>query len=205
MPKYEISIALHKDDNPLPSKNEGDIVSAKEYPATWGKKILDGWLIVIVETTAQYSTMRWLAKQRIMWDKVTGRTITHDDYDAYTVDPVTGRHSSEFEVYRKNRFTLPFATISAEVPGVDLAKVRNRKYKYQPFKSATHLASVFDGKEGRYLINKSEIDASISALSAVGQDDEVVIDLDTKPIIIDHFKAKTVTCISLEAEVSDGI
>ena len=90
------------------------------------------------------------------------------------------------------------------LPGLELSKIRNEKRKYQPFKSAAQLTAAFDGKDGRYLIDKSEIDASVASISAVGPDDEVVINLDSKAIIYDYFNSKLVTCISLEAGVPDG-
>ena len=216
MPKYEITVALEKEDNPKPSKKEGDIVTVKRHPAIWGKKILDGWLIVIVETEATFETMLWLSHQRVYTDKKNGnKVVSFKEMDEETapkgtiIDKATGtrlilpnERAKDFECIYKNRFAIKFSHLKKEL-NINLKKVRDKKIKYQPFKKASQLAAPFDGLNGRYSIHKTEIETQVGS-DANTIEEETVINLDSKAILWDKLKNKYTTPIESEVEAQDG-
>ena len=192
MPKYELAIAVvdELDHTPgLTRKKEGDIICVLPYPTDWGRKVIDEYFIVIVETDATLEEMKRFQKKRLYRDKKTSFLVTEKDYEN-AIAPETGtKLPTDFEMAAKSRYVIPFPSIQPIAP-LDINKVRNKTYIYQPFKKASELVKHFDGKKSKYLLTVNDVDCAAGLISA---EQEFSINLDTLPaIIFDKYENKKV-------------
>lgn len=154
MPKYELMLAC-ADEPEAHRKKEGDIISVRPYPCNWGKKVIEQYLIVIIETEEDIETMRATYEM----------ALYKDGSDGELPDSIK---------LAKNRFQIPLSIIKEGwITDLDLHKVRDKNYIYQPFKRASQLTARFDGKEGRHLLNGPDVDC-ISEVSMANN--EFVVD-----------------------------
>lgn len=187
MALYEILLALHKDDNPKPSVKEGDLYDAYDYPKDWGAKILDEWLILIVSTSVSLKTLKLMCQQPIYRNLKTSKIISYYMYDMATND--NPANESNFVKIIKTRYSIPFTGLLSKISGIDFAKVRDSKKKYQPCKKTSQIINYFDGRPGYHLITAKDIDTSTSEID---KEQEVIIDLDLTPIIYDKLTKEMV-------------
>jgi len=190
MPKYELAIAVvdELDHTPgLTRKKEGDIICVLPYPTDWGRKVIDEYFIVIVETNATLEEMKRFQKKRLYRDKKTGFLVTEEDYQIAT-GPETGTKTrTDFEMAAKSRYTIPFLSVQPIV-SLDMNKVKNKTYIYQPFKKASELIKPFENTE--YYLKLYDVDCTAGVISA---EQEFSINLDTlPPIIFDKYENKKV-------------
>jgi hypothetical protein len=186
MPIHEFLIAVI-DEAEGNRKKEGDIIAVRPHPWHWGRKEIDGWLIVIVESIKTLEEMRTLGAQPIYRDTKDGKLMSAQEV-LTIARPNGSRPVEEFEVITKNRYQVSFADVVANCPSLDLAKVRDERKIYQPFKRASQLIEKLDGLEGRRLVRIEEVEASTGA---IGAEDEVCIDLHALPIF-DKFTGATI-------------
>jgi hypothetical protein len=194
MTKYEISLSI-KDESGF-RKKEGDIFSVIPYPGHWGRKILDGWLIVIVETKATLERLQVMGRMSVYRERATGKLFDTNHVNEVT-DELTGgtQTPDDFELLYKRRYAISLADLSVVCPGLLVAKVRDKKKMYQPFKAKTQLIQEFDGadrldgKGPRILVDAKDVETSTGSVS---NEQEVVVDLDTTPIIYDKITSTKV-------------
>jgi hypothetical protein len=194
MSKYEISLAIK--DAGGNRKREGDIFSVIPYPGHWGRKILDGWLIVIVETKATLERLQIMARMSVYREKASGKLFDTQHINEVT-DELTGGTQTldDFELAHKRRYSISLADLSLVCPGLVVAKVQDEKKMYQPFKAKTQLIQEFDGtdrlddKGPRILVQAKDVETSTSS---VNNEQEVVVDLDSEPIIYDKITTQKV-------------
>lgn len=179
MPKYEIAIAV-TDEADLASghkrKKEGDIIAVCPYPWNWGRKEIDRYLIVIVESTDDLETMQNLTIP-----------ATAEGYtDAEQLLDENGMLS--YTPLGKRRYSIPLSVLQQGwLPDLDLVKVRDKNYIYQPFKSATQLTQKFDGENGNYLLDTGSVDTATSTLKSNEEADSTngcLVDLNGPDAII---------------------
>lgn len=177
MPKYELLISvIDEPDNKSghKRKKEGDIVSVRRHPFNWGSKDIADYLIVIVQSDLDFYEMQKL-------------TIEHfkDGFDWLpNVDTVPGPYP---EILEKHRFKMPFDIIKAGwIPDLNISKIQNKSYRYQPFKSAAQLVQKFDGKNHNDYLTKQDVD---TVSNVVGEDQEISIDMvEQVSLIWDKYK-----------------
>jgi len=192
MPKYELAIAVvdELDHTPgLTRKKEGDIICILPYPTDWGRKVIDEYFIVIVETDATLEEMKRFQCRRLYRDKKTAFLVTQEDYEI-AIDPETGtKLPTDFEMAAKSRYVIPFSDVQVIAP-LDMNKVRDKQYIYQPFKKASEVVKHFDGKNSKYLLTVNDVDCAAGIISA---EQEFSINLDTLPaIIFDKYENKKI-------------
>jgi len=191
------ALALHKDDNPHgiklnPSVKEGDICGAYAYPKNHGAKVLDEWLILIVSTSVSLKTLEKMSLQPVYRSIKTSKIVSHDYYDMMVCSNMA--NDSNYVKVTKARYSIPFNDLLSKIAGIDFKKVRDPKKKYQPCKKATQLVKDFDGKDGRYLIETKDVE---TFTSGIGAEQEIIINLDSTPIIYDKISGKMVTPLTL--------
>jgi len=77
------------------------------------------------------------------------------------------------EVIAKRKFNLPTdRLLSFSNNEIDIEKINDTKYIYQPFKSASQVISAFDGKNKNYLLDLKDVDCKISG--AIDDNQEIV-------------------------------
>lgn len=191
MPKYEIAIAVKDEpDHTLGKhrKKEGDIISIRLYPRNCGRKVIDEYLIVIVECSIDYPVL----KQKFtgpLWEVGLVEWVDFRDFHTRKARPLKpGEDDVDLTVYppneyvwdltnekpikkpkrlAKRRYKIPLNMLG----NIDLAKVRNKKYIYQPFKKASKLVEKFDGKNGNHYLETKDVDC---VASAIGAEQEIV-------------------------------
>lgn len=193
--KYELAIAVVNEadhTSGLTRKKEGEIVCVKPHPSHWGRKAIDEYFIVIVETAATLKEMRKLSAKRLYRYKSNGLPVTEEDYMELTnpEPPAAPKNIySDFEMMAKNRYAISFLKIQT-ILTLDLDKIRNKTYIYQPFKKASQLIEGFDGIDGRHLLTGKDVDCKTDV---VNKEQEFIINLDTLPaIIFDKYINKTI-------------
>lgn len=186
MAYYEISIAC-KDEADLASghrrKKAGDIISVI-HPATmphgWGKMPLQNCLIVPVYADATLDEMRALCVP----------------YLAGRVTSLDGLSESDVlaKMLAKRRYQIPLETLrDGWIPDLDLDKVINAGYIYQPLLAEPYVIAPFDGKDGKYLITSKDVDCQTSIFA---KEDVVTVDMTEKVSIcydkyLESFKYST--------------
>lgn len=178
--KYEIAIAI-VDEQDLASghkrKKEGDIISVRPYPRNCGRNAIDAYLILIVESNDNLDTM---LKLTVPWyDDGTEWPPSDDDYDWHCINPP--------EKLGKHRFTIPLNVIkNGWMPDLDLNKVRDKNYIYQPFKSDVQLVQKFDGIGTHKTLETKDVD-TYSAYA--DKNVELVIDMNEQvSFVYDKYK-----------------
>ena len=173
MAKVELLICAN-DEADLASghrrKKEGDIITAKPYPWSWGPGELYDHLIVIMETTTPWNQLRDLFEER-----------------EYTI-----QGNEDTTVLGKRAYQLPLANLKAkQTSWIDLTKVNDPNLIYQPFKSATQMVQKLDGVGKHLLLPKGEID---SVATGIGADDEFNITFGDNQIY-SQYDSKYITVI----------
>ena len=64
-------------------------------------------------------------------------------------------------VLAKRKFRLPVARLLNRIPEIDIDKIQDSNYIYQPFKSASQLIQKFDGRNSNHSLSINEVDYSI--------------------------------------------
>lgn len=184
---YEIAIAVK--DKEGKRKKEGDMVAVIPHGAQWGSAVIDEYLIVLVETSMTLDEMRKMCAQRVYRRKSNGEIISAEELQKL-VESEDGESPSNFEVHRKNRYSIPMNGIKTYIPDLDMAKVQDETCKYQPFKTASKLVEGFDGKDGHNYLDKKDMDTTCSV---AGKEQEFVINLNTSPpLILDTLTGKKI-------------
>ncbi len=188
MLKYEIAIAV-KDAQEFgnPRKKEGDLVAVIPHGAQWGSGVIAPYFIVIVETLASFETIRKMCAQRLYQHKQLGMLTTADDYERITVpieDGGEGGDPQNYEIKYKNRYSIPFNNIKIAISDLNMTKLQDENYIYQPFKTASKLIEGFDGKNGHNLLDIKDMDTTCLV---AGIEQELSISLDVMPIIWDKY------------------
>ncbi|HUW48963.1 MAG TPA: hypothetical protein VMW36_09515 [Patescibacteria group bacterium] len=123
MAKWELAICV-EDEEDLPSghkrKKRGDVIGYMPYPHEWGKVEMDGrYLFIIV-------------------DGLTAEEITTLCEAHYADGSMMGeKEPPELgTAIAKRRFSIDIDDLENDLPGVDLAKIKDKKVPYQPFKAA---------------------------------------------------------------------
>lgn len=175
MPKYEIAIAV-KDEIEAHRKKEGDIVTVRPYPWKWGRKEIDEYLIVIVECDFTFPEIKAKLKSPLYEGGhqrgVTFRYLEPPEEESSSYD--RGEHVVSLPsqqiiprpaIIGKNKYRI----LLADLGSVDKAKIRDKKYIYQPFKSAKQLVEAFDGIGTNHLLTETDVDC---AALAIGSEEE---------------------------------
>lgn len=177
MPKYEIAIAV-RDETDYTSgdwliaagnhrKQEGDIISMKPYPRNCGLKVLDSALVIIVECSKsdrkalKQKLTRPLFENGLVEDVDFRELATEDglDYVVYPKKQYVWDRQARMPIKRpkmiaKRRYKIPLNMLG----NIDLVKVRNPTYIYQPFKKASQLVEKFDGKGANEFLEEKDVD-----------------------------------------------
>ena len=183
MPKYEFAIAVN-DEPEAHRKNEGDIISIRSYPRNCGRKVIDEYLVVIVECNAsdprvlkqrlraplwENGLVEWVDWREFQTRKSRPLKPGEDDVDLelyppeeYVWDIKAGKPMERPRREAKRRYKIPLSVLG----NIDLAKVQNKTYIYQPFKKASQLVEKFDGKDGRYDLKVQDVDCVATGMSA---------------------------------------
>lgn len=180
MPKYELAIAIADKPDHTPGKfckKEGDISSIKPYPRNCGRKVIDEYLIVIVECNKAEIKTRLRAP---LWanglvEGVDFRDIEKEDgldpivYPSqdYVWDIQANMPMKRPKELAKRRYKIPLNILG----NIDMAKVQNKIYIYQPFKKASQLVQKFDGINSPYDLKIKDVDCTASG---IGTEQEVV-------------------------------
>ena len=173
MPKYELIIAV-KNESPSYRKQEGDLMAVKSYPCNWGRKEIGAGLIIIINsprTLAQLEDMIY-----DMLYEYGATIINHKEYDDLVV-----KEQDKCKLYTKNRYSLSLIEIQKHITDLDMSKVRNKTYIYQPFKKASQLVQKFDGRNGNRSLSIGDVD---SLSTVAGKEQEFVFDTSIIPVNI---------------------
>jgi len=175
MPRYEIAIAVKDEIDHTPGKfrkKEGDIISVRSYPRNCGRKVIDEYLIIIVETNK--SEIKTRLRQPLWQDglieNIDFRDIDKDDHlnpkiypdKDYVWDIQAQQPMKRPEQLAKRRYKIPLSIFG----NIHMGKVQNKTNVYQPFKKASQLVEKFDGKDGRYLLKAKDVDCKGIGISA---------------------------------------
>ena len=190
MPKYELAIAVIDEQDHAPGltrKKEGEIVCVKSHPAHWGRKAIDEYFIVIVETNATLEEMQKFHAKRLYRFKSNGLPVTEEEYFELTEaePPNTSEYlPSDFEMAAKNRYAISFSDIQS-MAALNMSKVQDKHYIYQPFKKASQVVQGFDGINGRHLLTEHDVDCRSGSITAKK---EFSFNLDTtQAVILDKY------------------
>jgi len=175
MAKFELLIAAN-DEADLATghkrKKEGDIVAVRPHPWNWGRKEIDNYLVVIIESNMTIRELRTMCEESLLRKKSDGTIITRTAFSILEQDG--GANIDDYEKYSKRACKIDLADLKAEVPDLDLDKVHDRNLKYQPFKSAKQLVHKFSD------IKEADVD---TVSSMAGKDHEFSIDMQTKSLV----------------------
>ncbi|OEU68449.1 MAG: hypothetical protein BBJ57_02470 [Desulfobacterales bacterium PC51MH44] len=80
----------------------------------------------------------------------------------YVVDMKTGKPMLRPAKIAKRRFKIRLASLG----NIDMAKVQNEEYIYQPFKKASQLVEKADGLNGRYKLETKDVDCVSTGIGA---------------------------------------
>ena len=178
--KYEFSIAV-KDESKKHRKKEGDIISIRSYPRNCGRKVIDECLIVIVECDNENQVELKTKLRQPLWkhglvEGIDFREIVHRDDNLDSIVYPAEDYVWEIQAEQpmkwpkkvaKRRYKIPLALLG----NIDLTKVKDKNYIYQPFKKASQLVKKFDGKEHRHYLKVEDVDC---AATGIGAEQEVV-------------------------------
>lgn len=187
MSKYELAICVVDEPETL-RKKEGDILAICAYPWNWGLKEIDQCLIVIVEfiTSMSIHELRRKFKGFLYTNGLEyGFDFCELIYEDRGIDP-KDYPDSEYDwdlrndkpilkptIVGKHKFNVPLTGLGS----IDLTKVRNKNYKYQPFKKASQLVQKFDGKGKNKSLSLAEVDCGLSPEVEVSKPWEVGVNL----------------------------
>jgi len=136
--KYELAIAVADEQDTSPNdqypngakrKKQGDIISVRPHPWNWGRKEIDQYLIVIINSDIDYEELRV--------ELETNRTNPEDI---------------------KNKYKIDFTELKKLLPELDMEKVEDKNKIYQPFKKATQLVEKFDGIGANHALGTQFVD-----------------------------------------------
>ena len=165
MPKYEFCIAV-KDEPEAHRKKAGDIIAVKPYPCDTGWLTMRDHLVVVVESN---ETLAEMMRYKIRY--YSGGPDILPDIPGVPL--------------AKRKYQIPLDILKdGWYPSLDLLKVENKTYPYQPFKKASELAAPYTGKDGRLLQDAEDLDCGLTA------EQEIVIDMtEAVSLIYDKHKA----------------
>jgi len=184
MALYEMILALHMDDDPLPSLKEGDMSGVYSYPKDHGFEALNRYLIVIVRTSASLKKIEKMCYEWVCKSIKTSKLLSMDYVDMLGIES-----SHNYCVAFKKRYSISFDTLIPKISGIDLGKARDSKKKYQPCKKTSQIVNYFDGRPGYHLLTSKDIETSTSGID---KEQEIIIDLDLTPIIYDKLAKEMV-------------
>lgn len=182
MALYEVAVVIKNGPDTHTSiigKRQGDIVAVKPYPWNWGRKEIDEYLIVIFETTRSVEQVYKTEESVYLYTK-NDSLISQAEANA-----LEALNDMRFKLVYKNRFSIPLAKVLDHITDLDLDKVENKLWIYQPFKKASQLVDKFDGKNKNRLLSLLDVD-TYSIAADIEQ--EFVINLDLYPIIWDKLR-----------------
>lgn len=160
MPKYEFCLSIRDEVDHTPGKvrkKEGDIVTVREWSWMWGSKEVDEYFIVIAETVTDYHTLR-----RHISHRLYQHLSTSDIWDSEEVDAAIHAETetmANFVAYAKNRYKIDFTNIAVSVTDLNMTKLQDPLYIYQPFKSAIQIAAPFDGLNNNEYMEPGDVDS----------------------------------------------
>lgn len=173
MPKYELLISAYNQPG-IDNIREGDVLAIRPYPWNWGLKEIDECLVVIVRSSESIQTLK-----------------SHHEMPLYQYGLDKRPEKMYVNILAEHRYQLPFESLRKWIPDIDLNKIKNMKYIYQPFKEKGQLVKKFDGKNKRKKVNATDIDCTCSIAS---DSHEFCIPTDeTIPIIWDKYKENFVS------------
>jgi len=203
---FEFPIAV-ADEPEAWRKNEGDILSVRPYPWDWGRSEIDAVLIVLISIPDIYFTDGELRAFFREPQYADGEILGYDFRDInYSLDKINrqffpsksfvidlNNHQGDYFGIKprpvkvaKRRFKI---VLNDLLPyGINLNKVRNKKYIYQPFKKASQVVNPFDGLEGRHLLKAKDVDCKTALIDT--EVENFIVWNDTNSVVYDkHLSA----------------
>lgn len=182
MPKYEFAISVKNELEHTVGKvkkKEGDIIGLRPYPRNCGRKVIDEYLIVIVECPAAHHTQAHYAmKQKLtapLWenglvewvdferlDKDHGVSLMQYPRRDYDWDIQAAKPIKRVLKVAKRRHKIPLNILG----NIDMAKIQNKSYVYQPFKKATQLVKKLNGLDGNKYLSIQDVDCVATGIGA---------------------------------------
>lgn len=154
MSKYELAIAC-VDESEIHRKKEGDIIAVRPYPFNWGLMDIKWHLIVIIDSPEDIQIMR--ATYEI--------PLYVGGLDRHPADDIEWEDRPE--KLKKNRFQIPLNIIKdGWITDLDINKVQDKSYIYQPFKRASQLTSKFTGRNKNHFLESKDVDCISSVAMA---------------------------------------
>jgi len=153
MPLFEFQLTVTDEPDLFSGhkrKKEGDIVNITKHPSVGnGRKVIDEYLIVVVNVMANITLgrLRDHFKQRSLaggyneWE--LGNLYPEDPDDALILNSglytnparYRGGYIERPEIIGKNRYCIELLTLKSILRELNLNKVRDKTYIYQPFKT----------------------------------------------------------------------
>ena len=166
MPKYEFCIAI-KDEPEAHRKKAGDIIALKPYPCETGWLTMRDHLVVIVSSN---ETLKEMLRYKGFY---------YEGGEDFGPDPDILQKK-----LAKRKYQIPLDILkNGWYPNLDITKIENKDYPYQPFKKASELAAPYTGKDGALLQKVENLDCGLDA------EEEIVIDMTEQvAIIYDKYK-----------------
>jgi hypothetical protein len=176
-----MAVADEMDIHPVTErKKAGDIIVVRPYPWNWGRKEIDQYLIILIESARPPEEIRKL-EEPTFWNHNTGSEISRDEWLALNAaagdDMEALGDVMRMPRAKKNRFKIVIPELQKTIPDLDLARMMDKRAVYQPFKSASQLVAKFTGGKNRYL-TKTEVYATMNKAAA---EEEFIINIDQAP------------------------
>jgi len=171
--KYELCIAVADEIDLHPvtkRKKQGEIICVRPYPWNWGRREIDEYFIVLVESAKTYEEIS-IVREGIWRHPENKKLISEAEANDLAE---TGEVPDYVD---KNRFKIDISMLTIEIAGFDQQKMENKNYIYQPMKSKSQLVAKFDGLNNNRYLDPAEADTSCLAAS---DEEEIFIQIDGK-------------------------
>ena len=190
---FEFCIAV-VDEPEAQRKDEGDIITVREYPRNWGRKVIDEHLIVLIDIQGvafeDWELRNFFKEPQYSDGHILGASFRDINYEQDSVNKLAyPSHLYAWDIQADCIMERPVVTAKRRFkvtapPQLDSIKIKDKKYIYQPFKKASQLVQKFDGIGGNRFLEVSDVDC-VSSLGDV--ESEVIILWKNKTIITDKY------------------
>jgi hypothetical protein len=193
---YELCIAVADEPEVHPitrTKKEGEIVTLRPYPQYWGRKEIDEYFIVLIESARPVEDVMKL-KESTYWDAENSLELSRSEHEAIGASgnpEGTPEEKAVFDKFmkmprkNKNRFKVNMQKLRQLIPGFSMKDFSDKKVIYQPMKKKSALIEKFTGI--RTVLPEQAICKIPNG--PLADEDEKIINIDDNPdLIIDQLR-----------------